>query len=133
MRASFEFLTVIIAVVLPKVGTNMGFFHFDESLHPGGQFALEAFAYSEEPLDAIVREALYQSGLTPGVDEFKSGIRMDGNPKQAHALEDRGPAESTKAGGCLGSQTPNSLPPENPRRSSDSGPGDLRFTGMRPQ
>src|ERR1700687_1298180 len=65
----------------------MGFFHFDESLHPEAQFALGAFVYSEESLDATISEALYQSGLIPGVDEFKSGIRMDRNPKQAHARQ----------------------------------------------
>jgi len=53
----------------------MGFFHFDESLHPEAQFALGTFVYSEESLDTCVREALQKTGLSPGVDEFKSGIR----------------------------------------------------------
>jgi hypothetical protein len=65
----------------------MGFFHFDESLHPKAGFALGAFVYSEESLDTAVCEALHQSGLTPKVDEFKSGMRMDMHPKQARARD----------------------------------------------
>ena len=65
----------------------MGFFYFDESIHPKGNFTLGAFAYSEDSLDGPVAYALRQSGLTPGVDEFKSGARMDLNPEQARARQ----------------------------------------------
>ena len=60
----------------------MGFFYFDESVHPKCRFILGAFAYSEDSLDGPVSDALRQSGLTPGVDEFKSGAHMDDNPRQ---------------------------------------------------
>jgi hypothetical protein len=60
----------------------MGFFYFDESVHPNSKFVLGAFAYSEVSLDGPVSEALRQSGLTPRVDEFKSGAYMNENPEQ---------------------------------------------------
>src|SRR5215831_17090757 len=65
----------------------MGFFYFDESIHPKGKFALGAFAYAEHDLQEIVAEALRESGLTPRVDEFKSGARMDRSPAQRCARE----------------------------------------------
>src|SRR5258708_27278197 len=65
----------------------MGYFHFDESVHTTANFTLGAFVYSEEPLDTLVAEALLQSGLIPGVDEFKSRVRMDRNPEFAQARE----------------------------------------------
>ena len=63
----------------------MGFFYFDESARPKCDFVLGAFAYSEDSLDGPVTDALQQSGLIPGVDEFKSGARMDDNPGQVSA------------------------------------------------
>ncbi len=63
----------------------MGYFYFDESIHPQGHFVLGALAYSETALDGGVADALLRSGLTPGVDEFKSGSRMDRQPAQAEA------------------------------------------------
>jgi hypothetical protein len=65
----------------------MGFFYFDESIHPKGKFALGCFVYSETSLESPVSNALFESGLVPKVDEFKSGARMDRNPKQARARE----------------------------------------------
>lgn len=65
----------------------MGFFYFDESIHPRGKFALGTFVYSETSLDAPVSHALFESGLTPRLDEFKSGTRMDRDPKQVRARE----------------------------------------------
>ncbi len=73
--------------ILDTAVLDMGFFHFDESVHPTAKFALGAFVYSEEPLDDLVGDALHQSGLTPGVDEFKSSVRMDRNPEFAQARE----------------------------------------------
>jgi hypothetical protein len=66
---------------------SMGFFYFDESIHPRGKFALGGFVYSETSLDSSVGNVLMESGLVPRVDEFKSGARMDRNPKQARARE----------------------------------------------
>jgi len=65
----------------------MGFFYFDESIHPRGKFALGSFVYSETSLDSWVSNALMEGGLIPRVDEFKSGAYMDRNPKQARARE----------------------------------------------
>ena len=66
----------------------MGFFYFDESVHPKAEFAVGAFVYAEFSLDKLVTEAITESGLIPLVDEFKSGSRMDLNPSQAK-LRDR--------------------------------------------
>jgi hypothetical protein len=60
----------------------MGFFYFDESIHPNAKFTLGAFVYSERDLDEVVAEALRQSGLVPRIDEFKSRARMDRSPQQ---------------------------------------------------
>jgi hypothetical protein len=63
----------------------MGFFYFDESVHSKCKFILGAFAYSEDSLDGPISDALRYGGLTPGVDEFKSGAYMDNNPGQVAA------------------------------------------------
>jgi hypothetical protein len=63
----------------------MGFFYFDESIHQNWKFTLGAFVYAERDLDEVVAEALRQSGLTPRIDEFKSGARMDRSPQQTCA------------------------------------------------
>jgi hypothetical protein len=65
----------------------MGFFYFDESIHQRGKFALGSFVYSETSLDSPVAKALLESGLVPGVNEFKSGARMDRDPRQARSRE----------------------------------------------
>lgn len=61
---------------------RVGFFYFDESMHPRGQFVLGAFVYSEQSLDAEVSRSLRHVGLKPGVDEYKSGLRADQHPVQ---------------------------------------------------
>jgi hypothetical protein len=63
----------------------MGFFYFDESIHPRCNFILGAFAYCEDSLDGPINDALNHSGLSPGVDEFKSGAYMRDNPGQVSA------------------------------------------------
>jgi hypothetical protein len=60
-------------------------FIFDESVHPKCKFILGAFAYSEDSLERPVSDALRHSGLTPGVDEFKSGAYMDDSLEQVSA------------------------------------------------
>lgn len=65
----------------------MGFFYFDESIHPNGKFALGALAYAEHDLQEVVAEALRESGMTPRIEEFKSGARMDRSPAQRCARE----------------------------------------------
>lgn len=63
----------------------MGYFYFDESIHPRGGFALGAFVYSELSIAEPVKRALLDSGIVPGVEEFKSGSRMDRHPEQGLA------------------------------------------------
>ena len=63
----------------------MGFFYFDESIHPKAKFTLGAFVYAERDLDEAVAGALRQCGLTPRIDEFKSSALMDRSPQQACA------------------------------------------------
>jgi hypothetical protein len=65
----------------------MGFFYFDESIHPIGGFSLGAYVYSDTSLDCAVSDALRQCGLTPKKDEFKSGARKDGFPQQVRLRE----------------------------------------------
>src|ERR1700746_3468359 len=65
----------------------MGFFYFDESIHPNGKFALGALAYAEHDLQEVVAEALREAGMAPRIDEFKSGARMDRSPAQRCARE----------------------------------------------
>ncbi len=61
----------------------MGYFYFDESIHERGGFIVGAFVFAPNDVGADVYSAIEQLGLRPGIDEFKSGARMDRNPKQA--------------------------------------------------
>lgn len=61
----------------------MGYFYFDETIQERGEFIIGAFVYAPIDMTPEVYSALDQVGLHPGVDEFKSGTRMDRNPKQA--------------------------------------------------
>ena len=61
----------------------MGHFYFDETIQERGGFIIGAFVYSPNDVTPAVYSAIEQVGLRPGVDEFKSGARMDRNPKQA--------------------------------------------------
>ena len=61
----------------------MGHFYFDETIQQRGGFIIGAFVYSPNDVTPEVYSAIEQVGLRPGVDEFKSGTRMDRNPKQA--------------------------------------------------
>jgi hypothetical protein len=56
----------------------MGYFYFDESIHPRGGFIVGAYVYTEAPLEPAVARVIAATGLRPGVDEFKSGRRVDG-------------------------------------------------------
>lgn len=60
----------------------MGYFYFDESIHERANFIIGAFVYSDRSLESRVENALTGLGLRPGVDEFKSGARMDSEPHQ---------------------------------------------------
>jgi hypothetical protein len=61
----------------------VGHFYFDETIQERGGFIIGAFVYSPNDVTPAVYSAIEQVGLRPGVDEFKSGARMDRNPKQA--------------------------------------------------
>jgi hypothetical protein len=61
----------------------MGNFYFDETIQGKAGFIIGAFVFSDSDLSPIVFSALEKSGLTPGVDEFKSGAYMASNPQQA--------------------------------------------------
>jgi hypothetical protein len=61
----------------------VGHFYFDETIQERGGFIIGAFVYSPNDATPAVYLAIEQVGLRPGVDEFKSGSRMDRNPKQA--------------------------------------------------
>lgn len=61
----------------------MGHFYFDETIQERGGFIIGAFVYSPNDVTPLVYSAIEQVGLRPGVDEFKSGARMDRNPKQS--------------------------------------------------
>jgi hypothetical protein len=61
----------------------MGHFYLDETIQERGGFIIGAFVYSPNDLTQQVYSAIEQVGLCPGVDEFKSGTRMDRNPQQA--------------------------------------------------
>lgn len=65
------------------VGSTVGYFYFDETIQERGGFIIGAFVYSPNDVTPEVYSAIEQVGLRPRVDEFKSGTRMDRNPKQA--------------------------------------------------
>lgn len=59
----------------------MGSFYLDESIQARAGFIIGAFVYSGHDLTPSVFSVLEQSGLKPGVDEFKSGAHMARNPE----------------------------------------------------
>jgi len=56
--------------------------YVDESIHDSLDFIVSAFVFSKDGLDGRVEEALGGTGLRPGIDEFKSGVFMQGNAVQ---------------------------------------------------
>ena len=85
MRSSMPIIPISATIDGRYNEDAMGQFYFDESIHPRGKFALGAFVYSENSLNGPVADALRQCGLAPGIEEFKSGARMDSSPAQARA------------------------------------------------
>lgn len=65
----------------------MPYFYFDESLHPTADFIIGAFVGSREDKTVPVQRALVEAGLRPGVDEYKSGVRMQDNPSMRKARD----------------------------------------------
>ncbi|MDP2367429.1 hypothetical protein [Rhodoferax sp.] len=61
----------------------MGYFYFDETIQDRGGFIIGALVYSKNDVTPAVHSSIEQLGMRPGVDEFKSGARMDRNPEQA--------------------------------------------------
>lgn len=66
----------------------MGFFYFDESIHPTAGFILGAWVAGQTDPTERVNQALLTAGLRPRVDEYKSGARMLGNPSMLRAREE---------------------------------------------
>jgi len=62
--------------------------YVDESIHPKLDFAVTAFVCAKNDIDPLVNSALTKAGLVPGVDEFKSGARMQGKPELQTLRED---------------------------------------------
>ena len=60
----------------------MGHFYFDESIQERGGFIIGAFVFASDDITPAVFAAIEAAKLQPRVDEFKSGARMDRNPKQ---------------------------------------------------
>lgn len=60
----------------------------DESIQEALGYICIGFAYCEEDPDEEVRNALIKAGLVPGVDEYKSGIRMHNSPHLISLRED---------------------------------------------
>ena len=60
----------------------------DESIQDSLGYMCVGFAYCKESPDDAINEAIALAGLTPGVDEYKSGYRM-ANSAPRHALRDR--------------------------------------------
>ncbi|WP_179258759.1 DUF3800 domain-containing protein [Burkholderia aenigmatica] len=59
----------------------------DESIQHDIGYICVGFAYCEEEPDADINDAIVRAGLTPGVDEYKSGYRMNGSLSR-HELRD---------------------------------------------
>lgn len=59
----------------------------DESIQQNLGYICVGFAYCEAPPDELIHRAVAETGLTPGVDEYKSGYRMDGSGSR-HALRE---------------------------------------------
>jgi hypothetical protein len=64
------------------------FFYFDESIQERGRFFVGAFVYSRSDLTPPVFEAITKAGLRRELDEFKSGVRMDGRSDFASVRRD---------------------------------------------
>lgn len=76
----------------------MGSFYFDESIHVRGGFIIGAWVYTENDIEATIAAALERHGVNT-MDEFKSGARMDEDPKRSEVrLEMQGLLQETRIG-----------------------------------
>lgn len=64
-------------------GSTVGHFYFDETIQERGGFIIGAFVNAPNDVTPKIYSAIEQVGIRPRVNEFKSGARMDRNPKQA--------------------------------------------------
>jgi len=64
---------------MPPPTTTTAF--IDESIHADLGFIASALVFDNGRLTALVADALQSVAMEPGREEFKSGVRMDGNPK----------------------------------------------------
>lgn len=58
----------------------MANFFVDESIHERGDFIVVAAVRAEDEVQALVENALTKCGFDPVCDEFKSSMKMAGNP-----------------------------------------------------
>lgn len=61
--------------------------YIDESVHQTHRFVVSAFVFTNGRTDHKVATVLTDSGMKPGVDEYKSGVRMTGNSSMQRARE----------------------------------------------
>jgi hypothetical protein len=61
--------------------------YVDESVYRKWDFVVSAFVFTKGRTDQRVARVLRDSGLRPGIDEFKSGTRMVGNPTMQRVRE----------------------------------------------
>lgn len=66
----------------------MTYLYFDESIRENGQFIIGCFVYSEQDVNNEISNAISNSGLQPGKDEYKSSAAMDNDPERIK-LRDR--------------------------------------------
>jgi|SoiMethySBSTD1v2_1073268.scaffolds.fasta_scaffold05100_4 hypothetical protein len=65
----------------------MPHFYVDDSVQDRGDFVLGAVVFGPDA-EVAVSEAIEKAGLRPGVDEFKSSVRMSQHPEQVKLRED---------------------------------------------
>lgn len=65
----------------------MSYFFFDESIHPKGGFIVGAFVCTEREPTKMLRTALQDAGIQPGIDEYKSGAHVGRDPRQILARD----------------------------------------------
>ena len=61
--------------------------YIDESVYQEHNFVVSAFIFTSGRTDLRVSRILMDAGLKPGIDEFKSGVRMTGNPTMQRLRE----------------------------------------------
>jgi hypothetical protein len=61
--------------------------YVDDSIHESCGFVVLSFVFSKSDLDSQVKSVLTSCEMNPELDEYKSGVRMDMNPKMQAARD----------------------------------------------